>query len=221
MEPLGRRSKDLTGQTFGHWTVLRFAAMKEYGRIRISQWFCRCSCGREKVLGGPSLRNGCANSCGCVRRKHGHTTQAGRSPTYNSWYTMIARCTYPSNPAYEHYKKRGITVCERWRKFENFLADMGERPDGTTLDRKDNDRGYEPDNCRWATKKEQGNNRVTNVHYEFRGERLTLAQLLKYSKVSKDTLRARLRRRKEPWPIDAALNTPPQQGLAFRKPYGS
>jgi hypothetical protein len=141
--------------------------------------------------------------------RHGHCARGYVSPTYKSWDSMVARCTYPSNPAFRHYQKRGITVCERWRVFDNFLADMGERPANTTLDRIDNNKSYEPGNCRWATKKEQGNNRATNVHYEFRGDRLTIAQLLKHSTVSKDCLMGRLRKMKHPWPLEAALTTPP------------
>ena len=99
--------------------------------------------------------------------KHGHTVNEAYSPTYQSWQSMIARGRYPHRDVARKYARRGITVCERWQKsFEAFLADMGERPDGTTLDRMDNAKGYEPGNCRWATPKEQARNR--------RNARLTL-----------------------------------------------
>ena len=92
--------------------------------------------------------------------KHGYSPGNGKqSPTYNSWYNMKTRCQNPNYPDYEYYGGRGIKVCERWQDFENFLADMGEKPEGLTLDRIDNDGDYEPDNCRWATMKEQIQNR--------------------------------------------------------------
>ncbi len=95
-------------------------------------------------------------------RKHGHSSHAGvpqRTPTYYSWQNMLASCRHPSVPSHPNYGARGITVCDRWLKFGNFLADMGERPEGMTLDRIDNDGNYEPANCRWATKEQQTANR--------------------------------------------------------------
>jgi hypothetical protein len=136
-------------------------------------WRVRCECGQQKDVLGANLVKGRQVSCGCKQaeriaavgrasKKHGH---AGRpeigippSPTYRSWIAMWVRCTSEKHPAYHRYGGRGIKVCDRWKSFENFLADMGERPHGLTLDRAENDDGYQKSNCRWATRSEQSRN---------------------------------------------------------------
>ena len=119
---------------------------------KASHWVCRCDCGNRVIMRrGNLMRNRTTTSCGCSRFSHGMTG----TPTYSSWSNMIDRCTNPSNKRYVDYQGRGITVCERWMTFANFLADMGERPDATSLDRIDNDAGYFKENCRWATALEQ------------------------------------------------------------------
>ncbi|KAB2900385.1 MAG: hypothetical protein F9K40_09355 [Kofleriaceae bacterium] len=150
---------------FGLWTVIGRAAV-ERGRGR---WTCRCECGTVRDVLAQTLRR-CSRSCGCARLQHiaeavqrherapRRTPDGRRSPTYNSWRGMLSRCQYRRDPYYADYGGRGIAVCARWRGdrgFEHFLADMGERPEGTTLDRKDVNGNYEPGNCRWATPKEQ------------------------------------------------------------------
>lgn len=143
--------------------------------------------------------------------KHGHTWEGGKSGTYRSWQNMLARCTLPSNPAYAHYRRRGITVCRRWLVFENFLADMGARPGASreyTLERRDNSRGYEPGNCYWTTWQRQGNNRITNVWFEYQGKRYTLADLSRATGVKKELLRHRLMRAKRKWTVAGAVATP-------------
>jgi hypothetical protein len=151
---------DLTGQRFHRLTVLTQAPMIR-GRYRA--WHCRCVCGTEIVITTQGLRSGDTKSCGCLKRHvtskimttHGHTRN-GNSRTYDSWRAMRGRCLYRTNDFYHLYGGRGIKVCERWHSFENFLADMGPRPDGTTLDRYPNTEGnYEPGNFRWATSNEQ------------------------------------------------------------------
>lgn len=125
---------------------------------------------------------------------------------------MIARCTLPSNPAYEHYKRLGITVCERWLDYRNFLADMGERPSlAHSLDRwPNNDGNYEPGNVRWATRREQANNRRTNVLFEYQGEAITFAELVRRTGMDKELLRHRLLR--AGWPLEKALTAAKQPG---------
>jgi hypothetical protein len=138
----------------------------QYGRSRKwkALWDCHCGKRFETTVNNVVRRH--TKSCGCDpgesgrHQTHGHFVGDKPSPTYVSWQAMIARCTNPKHPAHKHYGGRGITICSRWLgSFENFLADVGERPGGLTLDRIDNDGNYEPGNCRWATTAEQNRNR--------------------------------------------------------------
>lgn len=137
-----------------HWTVLGPGARPRYLR-------CRCICGAEKDVRRDHLRNGASTSCGCAYPPRNTQHGMNGTPTYRSWAAMKQRCSDdPTRHHYPYYAARGITVCERWRNsFENFLADMGERPEGMTLDRIDVNGHYQPGNCRWADMKTQRANR--------------------------------------------------------------
>jgi hypothetical protein len=161
---------DLTGKRFGRWTVLAIHPKRmRYGRRRhaVIFWYCACACGNKRIVTGGSLRSGNSTNCGCRTRektrerntKHGHARRGRLTRAYVRWAAMLRRCFNPNVREYCNYGGRGVTVCERWLKFENFYADMGDPPPGKWLDRRDNDGDYEPGNCRWTTPTEQARNR--------------------------------------------------------------
>lgn len=158
--------KDIRGQRFGRLIVMSPTDQRSTNGSII--WKTKCDCGKYLFVSLKHLANGATKSCGCFKResqkkrfyKHGHSIKHHVTREYNTWTSMIARCSNPKAPKYKLYGKRGINVCKRWKEnFENFLDDMGLRPKGMTIDRINPDGNYELDNCRWATPIEQRHNR--------------------------------------------------------------
>jgi len=170
------------GTTFGRWTVIGEPVPRE--KIKIDYYSpVRCECGSESLVPESGLKSGTSNSCGCLQREkaserfkdHGMSGD----PIHGLWMKMIERCHKPDSEYWKNYGSRGIAVCERWHVFENFYADMGDRPLGLSLDRIDVNGPYSPENCRWATPKEQARNMRKNVFVDVRGERVYLVDAFK------------------------------------------
>lgn len=180
----------------------RLTIVSEVGPIKRDRgWLCRCECGVEKVMLGGNLRSGKLKSCGCWNEERKVTHGMSQShPLYQTWVLMHARCSSPSSDNYKNYGGRGITVCERWSDFALFVADMGERPKGTTLDRERNEEGYCPENCRWATKKTQNRNRRDNIRLTIDGKTQTLVEWAEEKGLSYKMVLGRYREYK--WPVE-------------------
>lgn len=199
--------ENLSGRRFGRLIVTGFAGIttdKKYA------WHCACDCGKKTAVRGETLKSGNTTSCGCLAiekniarlKTHGMRD----SSEFTIWSCMRDRCTRKKNRAYERYGGRGITVCERWNKFENFFEDMGPRPSKLhSIDRIDNNGGYCKENCRWATIAEQSANTRSNRMIEYNGKSLHVAEWSRLTGFSESLIRHRLKRG---WTTEKALTCP-------------
>lgn len=201
---------DLTGKKFGRLTVIRQAGDSVNGKP--IPWLCRCSCGKEKVIISPSLRYGKSKSCGCWKDEK--TSERFRK--YPKGYEhlddvlrqMVKRCTDPNHPDYQWYGARGIEVCPEWSSDLNIFIEWARSSGykkGLSIDRINNDGNYCPDNCRWATDREQANNRSSNHVITYMGTEYTLSEAARHFGINERTLRARIERG---WSPERAIQEP-------------
>lgn len=198
---------DLTGSVFGRLTVIGPGRRQRYGKRTRLLWVCLCSCGTRSEVLSRHLRTGATKSCGCLGREalvaasekastHGQARRRARSREYNTWLAMIDRCHNEKSKSFPSYGGRGIFVCKEWRdSFEAFFVYIGPRPPGLdSIDRIDNDRGYEPGNVRWATRKQQQRNMRSNALMTVDGETNCIAEWSERTGVLHATIDSRRRR---------------------------
>lgn len=195
---------DIVGQKFNKLMVLRYHSRTKHGE---SKWVCLCDCGKESITTTAKLRSGHAKSCGCIRSEatkksrttHGHFVGNKKSPEFNCWWKIKERCFNENTKAYHRYGGRGITMCERWQEnFLNFFEDMGTRPSPThSIERNENDKGYFPENCRWATPKEQSRNKRNNIHLEYDGRSMIISDWAKELGVTTSSIKWMLKNGKD------------------------
>lgn len=192
--------QDLTGKTFARLFVISRGENDHKG---LPRWLCSCVCGNEILVLGQSLKSGNTKSCGCyhkdrvseTHRKEGHSGGRNqRTRTYRTWNSMLSRCNTATCKEYKNYGGRGIKVCDEWMDYSAFLKDMGIRPDKMTLDRIDVNGNYCKENCRWATKIEQENNRRNTIYLVRNGERITMANFVRLVGVTRSKVEWRLRK---------------------------
>ncbi|MEH2148574.1 hypothetical protein [Nostoc sp.] len=205
---------DLTGQRFVRLVVQqKCQPPKEYAS-KTTWWMCLCDCGNTKAVRGTHLKRGGVQSCGCLQKEnlsvYPSTHGCTGSPCWYSWRGMLDRCRRENSTSWERYGGKGIKVCDRWQGdngFENFLMDMGERPEGKTLDRIDSSGDYCPKNCRWATPKEQRLNTSRTRWMTYDGKTLCLSDWASELGMDRNTLNNRLNKG---WSIEKTLSTPPR-----------
>lgn len=198
---------NLSGTRFGRLVVLSLAGRCGIGEFK---WLCACDCGQTVSVRRTNLQTGDSQSCGCLQKARTSETSRTHGKTgsreFRIWEAMKRRCNNPNDTGYRNYGGRGISVCSRWQhSFPNFLADMGACPRGMSLERKENDKGYSKENCKWATRAEQSRNRRNNRNILLRGECLCVKDWATRLGCDHRTLHARLN---ADWPIEKALTQP-------------
>lgn len=197
---------NLIRQKFGKLTIIEQSRKNKWGNYL---WLCRCDCGKETIVAGGNLKSGSTKSCGCLQKeivtKHGHNTRTKVSRNYQIWAGIIQRCTNPNYHHYVNYGGRGITVCKRWMKFQNFLEDMGEVPLGHQIDRINNNKGYYKGNCHWTTSKTNNRNKRNNHLETYNGRTQYMVDWAREFSIDQGTLSKRIKRG---WSIGKALTTP-------------
>jgi hypothetical protein len=206
---LGRKYRIAAMKEFesvGRWALLE----RRSGVGRNVMWLCRCACGTERLVRQSTLAAGKSSSCGCLRpallASQKKTHGLSKTRTYRIWVDMHRRCSNQKHNTYKDYGGRGISVCQRWELFENFYADMGICPPGMSIDREDNEKGYEPGNCRWATAAQQGRNKRNNVFLTHDGQTKCLAEWADEIGMDRSTLSLRI---KAGWSAAKALTAEP------------
>lgn len=207
---MGKKS-ELLGQTFNRLVVVGEGGRTKHKKVL---WSCQCICGNKALATSGDLKRGHVSSCGCLQKErtaeastiHGGANRGKPFPEYRVWLEMKQRCLNVNNKRYKDYGGRGITICDRWlNSFENFLKDMGRRPKGLSIERIENNKGYTPDNCKWATREEQTSNTRTNKHLVILGITYTLNQAARRFEINVGTLWSRL---KAGWEPHEAIFTP-------------
>lgn len=207
-KPRGMSVVDRVGERYGRLVVVARAENKvePSGAVR-AQWECRCDCGGTNVVAGHTLSRGRTRSCGCLLREKESKHGMALTPIYRVWNLMKQRCTNPNNAHWASYGGRGITLHPSWADFEAFYRDMGDRPTGMTLERVDNEKGYEPGNVIWASRLDQANNRRTNILLTFNGKTQTIAEWGRETGFGKSVILGRLG---SGWAVERALTEPLQ-----------
>lgn len=200
---MGIPTRDLNGLVFGDLEIVRRNGKDSGGNVL---WLCKCSCGNLDSFRGSHLYSGAVERCrrckGKATRKHGDASYT-QAAEYHVWEAMIGRCTNPRHQSFVYYGARGISVCQRWMEYANFISDMGRRPTPKhTLDRIDNNNGYEPSNCRWALWKEQLRNTRRNRMIAFRGKTQCLSAWAEEVGLSASVIRKRI---DSNWPLEEAM----------------